>query len=82
MHKQGRQLNRIEAEAVISLRGSDEQAWNTLISYFKRRHKLARDKCEVTRNDIQLEQGKAQAFGDMEDIEEDAEGILDAIKFG
>ncbi|MGR3302383.1 MAG: hypothetical protein ACUZ8I_07740 [Candidatus Scalindua sp.] len=75
-----KQLERHEAEAVLLLRGADEKAWNTLMSYFSRRYELARDKCVITRNDIQLEQGKAQAFGDMADIEEDAEGVLDAIK--
>ncbi len=77
-----KQLNQLEAEAVLTLRGSNVQAWNTLMSYFQRRYDFARDKCVDTRDDVQLEQGKAKAFKEIKDIEEDADDVLEAIKKG
>lgn len=75
-----KQLEQHEAEAVLSLRGADEAAWNTLISYFERRWNHARDKCVYTKDGIQREQGRAQAFEEIKDIEEDAEDVLETIK--
>ncbi len=63
-----------EAEAVSTLKGSNELAFNTVISYFERRYNMARDKCVVTRaEDVQREQGKAMAFEEMKNIEKAAD---------
>lgn len=75
-----RKLQREEAEAVFSLRGADAAAFRTLISYFERRYDEYRDKCVDTRVEtVQVEQGKARAFREISEIEEDAQSILDAI---
>ncbi len=71
-----KQLNIQEAEAVRMLKGSNEQAFDTLISYFERRYNMARDKCVVTRvEEVQREQGKAAAFGEIMNIEESADNV-------
>lgn len=75
-----KQLEQHEAEAVLALRGSNEKAWNTLISYFSRRYDFARDKCVDTKDNIQIEQGKAKAFKEIKEIEEDAEDVLESIR--
>lgn len=77
-----KQLESHEAEAVLMLRGAHEAAWNTLMSYFSRRYDFARDKCVDTRDNVQLEQGKAKAFREIKEIEQDAEDVLEAIKNG
>ncbi len=70
-----------EAEAVLMLKGSNEVAFNVLISYFDRRYNLARDKCVDTRVEVvQQEQGKAKAFRDIKNIEEDANEVYEAAK--
>lgn len=75
-----KQLEPHEAEAVLMLRGSNEAAWKVLMSYFSRRYDFARDKCVDTRDDVQWEQGKAKAFREIKNIEEDAEGVLESIR--
>ncbi len=66
-----------EAEALLALKGSNEGAWNTLMSYFERRYNAAREKCVDTRVDaVQIEQGMAKAFREIKNIEEDAEEAL------
>lgn len=78
--KMSKQLEPHEAEAVLMLRGSNEAAWSTLMSYFSRRYNFARDKCVDTRDNVQLEQGKAKAFREIKDIEEDAQDVLESIR--
>ncbi len=65
-----------EAEAVLILKGSNELAFNTLISYFERRYNMARDKCVVTKaEDVGREQGKATAFEEIMNIEQSADNV-------
>lgn len=65
-----------EAEAVLMLKGSNEKAFNTLISYFDRRYNMASKKCVNTRVEVvQIEQGIARAFDEIRDIEEDANNV-------
>ena len=65
-----------EAEAVLMLKGSNQVAFNVLISYFDRRYNKARDKCVDTGVEaVQREQGTAKAFREMRNIEEAADEI-------
>ncbi len=76
-----RKLTIQEAEAVLMLKGSNEAAFNTLISYFDRRYNMARDKCVDSRVDaVQHEQGIAKAFREIKDIEEAADEAHKAQK--
>jgi hypothetical protein len=66
-----------EAQAVMSLRGSNEEAFKKLIDYFNRRYDIARDKCVSTAVErVQVEQGIARAYDEIKDIEAEAERVL------
>lgn len=70
-----------EAEAVLTLKGANEAAWNILIAYFERRYNSASKKCVVTRVDaVQIEQGIARAFDEIKNIEETADEVYAANK--
>ena len=77
-----KQLDQHEAEAVITLRGSNEAAWNTLISYYSRRYDFERDQCVDVDDEkkMKLAQGRARAFREMSKIEATAEDVLEAVK--
>ena len=76
-----KQLEKHEAEAVLALRGSNEKAWNTLMSYFNRRYDFESGQCVDVRLDhIQITQGKARILKELKEIEQAAEDTLEAIK--
>lgn len=76
-----KQLEQHEAEAVITLRGANEQAFNILISYFSRRYDFESGQCvDVRLEHVQISQGKARVLKELKNIEQDADEMVDAIK--
>jgi hypothetical protein len=69
-----------EAEAVGMLR-SHVEAWDTFINYIDRLFKFEQNKCVSTGLDkVQIHQGRARAFEEILNIEEEAEAIYQSNK--